>query len=630
MSQYQFTSAQSSVIPIIAPSSEETAQDKPAKVNSAKRLCRNIIIHGYCKFENKGCEFNHDTSKSIVLPQTYENRHTPLADNINAPVFVPGGQDKISTIRDPTLRYSAPPSSNNNTQSSSIQSFNLNPHVPDFTQGYNSPMMSSGNMDPYFYTPSYSATQYHCGPPTLPHIANLLPHQRLAQSFLIPDNLNEQLLKRHDVSIQTKSSKSIGFSKETDISIDTGLPEEVHVYHSLCSLEEKPGQFFGHPCWIYKAISRNTGNCCIMVRVEGFRLVNEHTMTMVNKWKKLKHANIVSIKESFTTRAFGDSSLVFIYEYHPNSITLYEAYFTPQAQALLHARLQAAGGNILPVPETTLWSFMTQIASALKAIHAAGLSARTIDPKKILMTSKNRLRLSGCGILDVLQYETTQQKTAFYQQEDLLNFGKLVISLACNSLQSFMSLPQSLDYISQFYSSDLKNTIFYLLSKPCSSKSIDKVIHMLSSRLLHEIDSTQYYEDALESNLSMELENGRLVRLLSKLGFINERPEFNEDQRWSDTGDRYMIKLFREYIFHQVNELGIPVTDMGHVVSCLNKLDSGVDEKILLTSRDDQTSIIVSYKELKASISSSFNDICSTQPEKKTSTIYIKLFILNF
>lgn len=37
--------------------------------------------------------------------------------------------------------------------------------------------------------------------------------------------------------------------------------------------------------------------------------------------------------------------------------------------------------------------------------------------------------------------------------------------------------------------------------------------------------SAYSYTDTLESELGRELENGRLVRLLSKLGFINERPE---------------------------------------------------------------------------------------------------------
>ncbi|RCH81232.1 PAB-dependent poly(A)-specific ribonuclease subunit 3, partial [Rhizopus azygosporus] len=423
---------------------------------STKRLCRNVIIHGYCKFENKGCEFNHDTNKSIVLPQQQnatspENRY--IAEHVHAPVFIPSSlssatQDPTAntnnntSIRNPAYRYSAPPSnsssSNNNNQ---FNQFGI--HVPDFVpqqQSKYNPLLSNGHIDPYFYPPSFhhqSLNQYHKVPALLPHVANLLPHQRVAQSFLIPDNLNEQLIKRQEAAIQTKSGK------------ESGLPDEVHVYHSLYPLEEKAGKFFGHPSWLYKAICRTNGKPYVMVRIEGFRLVNEHAMTMVKEWKKIKHANIISIKEAFTTRAFGDSSLIFIYDYHPCSITLFEAYFTPQAQALLHARLQATGGTALPVPETTLWSFITQIASALKTIHAAGLSARTIDVGKVIMTSKNRLRLSCCGILDVLQYETASQKAPYYQQEDLLTF---------------------------------------------------------------------------ESNLGFELENSRLVRLLSKFGFINERP----------------------------------------------------------------------------------------------------------
>lgn len=80
------------------------------------------------------------------------------------------------------------------------------------------------------------------------------------------------------------------------------------------------------------------------------------------------------------------------------------------------------------------------------------------------------------------------------------------------------------------------------------------------------------YADSLETNLGRELENGRITKLLSKLGFINERPEFDQDPRWSETGDRYMIKLFRDYMFHQVNEMGVPVTDMSHIITCLNKV----------------------------------------------------------
>lgn len=38
-------------------------------------------------------------------------------------------------------------------------------------------------------------------------------------------------------------------------------------------------------------------------------------------------------------------------------------------------------------------------------------------------------------------------------------------------------------------------------------------------------DWVNSYADSLESGMEAELENGRVARLLIKLGFINERPE---------------------------------------------------------------------------------------------------------
>lgn len=113
------------------------------------------------------------------------------------------------------------------------------------------------------------------------------------------------------------------------------------------------------------------------------------------------------------------------------------------------------------------------------------------------------------------------------------------------------------------------------------------------------------YADVLENELGAEVENGRIVRLMTKLGFINERAEyvnfpflpttppppkhyscfvetnrpwirFELDPRWSDTGDRYILKLFRDYVFHSVGVDGKPILDLSHVLVCLNKVRLGV------------------------------------------------------
>ncbi|KAG2086685.1 hypothetical protein BD769DRAFT_1532017, partial [Suillus cothurnatus] len=64
----------------------------------------------------------------------------------------------------------------------------------------------------------------------------------------------------------------------------------------------------------------------------------------------------------------------------------------------------------------------------------------------------------------------------------------------------------------------------------------------------------------LEAELMSELKNVRLVRLLHKFSFINKQPV----PRWSETGDRYVIKLFRDYVFHQVDGNGNPVINLSY------------------------------------------------------------------
>ena len=57
--------------------------------------------------------------------------------------------------------------------------------------------------------------------------------------------------------------------------------------------------------------------------------------------------------------------------------------------------------------------------------------------------------------------------------------------------------------------------------------------------------------------------------------FRNSSPllrRFSMDPSWSETGDRYLLKLFRDYLFHQVTESGAPWLDLAHIVACLNKV----------------------------------------------------------
>lgn len=42
------------------------------------------------------------------------------------------------------------------------------------------------------------------------------------------------------------------------------------------------------------------------------------------------------------------------------------------------------------------------------------------------------------------------------------------------------------------------------------------------------------------------------------------------------------------------------------MLTCLNKLDAGTDEKVMLVARDEQSCLVVSYKEIKACVAGAF------------------------
>ncbi|MFH4974922.1 hypothetical protein AB6A40_001631 [Gnathostoma spinigerum] len=178
------------------------------------------------------------------------------------------------------------------------------------------------------------------------------------------------------------------------------------------------------------------------------------------------------------------------------------------------------------------------------------------------------------------------------------------------------NLSNSVQMISKHYSTDMKNVITLLLSppQPGRNRSINEIMPMIGARFYAQLENAQMKNDLLENELSKELENGRLFRLLCKLNTIIERPDFQLDMQWSETGDRYLLKLFRDYLFHQVNENGKPWIDMAHIITCLNKLDAGTAEKIQLVSRDGENVLIVSFADLRQCIENAFSELTMPGP----------------
>lgn len=64
-------------------------------------------------------------------------------------------------------------------------------------------------------------------------------------------------------------------------------------------------------------------------------------------------------------------------------------------------------------------------------------------------------------------------------------------------------------------------------------------------------------------------------------------------------------------VFHQADGAGNPVMDLGHVVTALNKVDTADEEKIVLSSRDGKSMMVVSYADVARSLESAYHELVS-------------------
>ncbi|KAK3331121.1 PAB-dependent poly(A)-specific ribonuclease subunit PAN3 [Apodospora peruviana] len=433
---------------------------------------------------------------------------------------------------------------------------------------------------------------YHLYQPYDSYRTDLQPWQRSTYDFFINDKLREEMQKKMFATQQTMPN--------------SGLPQ-LDRWHSLFPLDtsnRKNSSSFGFPSWVYKAQSTRNGRHYALRRLEGYRLTNENAILAVMKeWKKIKNANIVTVHEAFTTRDFGDSSLIFAYDYHPLSKTLQEHHF------------QTAPGTRFRGPtnvqEPVLWGYMCQITNALKAIHSAKLAARCIELSKILVSDKNRIRLAACSILDVVQFETNNTSIAELQQQDLVKFGKVILALATNTPTAhFTHINAAVESLGTKYTAKFKDAMLWLInSNPSETKTIEKFIICISDQMTSHFDLALQADDEKSFILGKELENGRVARSLMKLATITERGDLGNMLNWSETGDRYQLKLFRDYVFHQVEADGKPRLSIGHMVSCMNKLDAGIEEMVMLTSRDGETVFVPTYRELRQMFDRAFNEL---------------------
>jgi len=426
------------------------------------------------------------------------------------------------------------------------------------------------------------------------------PSMRSLHSLGLPDDLWRYY---RDISLEAQKELEANDPRHKAVppSFTSVLP--------LDSVQNKNRSSFGYPISTFKAVSREDGQLYCIRRVDNVRSVS--------------HKIAVAVTERWTTATSINGVLV---NDHPGIAVFYQCFLSNRAVFFLHKFYPGARslqqrffsmGNPIPLPEPMIWSCIAQLVLAIRTVHVAKLACRTLQLSHILCTGEDRvrLRINCLGVVDALEF-AARKPVQGLQMEDMRDLGRIIISLATGTEITRNSDPNTLRrcymFVDQTYSRELYSLMVQLLLPNQPPPSVFDIANSMSNHLINELEMQQRTCDRLENSLRSEYDSGRALRLLLKMGFVNERPELGMNRRWTESGDCYVLKLFRDYVFHQADGSGAPVMDLGHVVSCLNKLDAAEEERIVLSSRDGKTLMVVSYGEIARALESAYGELCNS------------------
>lgn len=332
----------------------------------------------------------------------------------------------------------------------------------------------------------------------------------------------------------------------------------------------------GYPCSTFLVTNREDGRLYCLKRFDSVRSVSAKIAAAVSdQWQAVPpHPGTTPL---YACHVFAQRAVCFVHEYVPGARTLLEL----QQQVALHNN-----GQTTLWPEPTLWSCVAQLVSAVRAVHAAHRAVRTLRLRHVLATPMSshsgdndddndedmsnhnntttrwRLRLGSLGIVDALEFES-RKNILDLQMEDIRDLGRLILSLASgtdltstgtgggggasSSANGNATVDRFAPFLAQHYSRDLHNLTMTLIKSTPHPPTITDISRAMAGHCFEEQAAAYTALDRAERALAVEYNSGRAMRLLLKLGYVNERPEFGHNRRWAQSGDCYILSLFRDY-----------------------------------------------------------------------------------
>ncbi|CAH8519595.1 unnamed protein product [Schistosoma turkestanicum] len=414
-----------------------------------------------------------------------------------------------------------------------------------------------------------------------------------------------------------------------DESIKEKLPRNLGAYTDLVPLEvlDQPrvSVTFGLPGVCFKAWSPRFSRYMLLKRVilppDHEAVLAPDAYYLAKQLSELNHPTIVGFRDVFFTDAFSDNSVILVYDYIPCSSTLQQIHmsdplkltsftspFSIGRTVLPHSVIKNAPSDLGMPHESVIWSYLIQLTNGLRFIHqTVHRSCGILDPTKVLLQDGPRLRINCFGLKDILFYSAQDTNLIENQAADFIQLGKLMLGVACGTVAAVQASQRasSFNLLQRAYRPELVTLIRSLVSGQISGA--DQLMRATAPFAFDHLTRLYDHSDVLENQLLLELECDRLFRLICKLQSIVERCDQGTSPEWSETGDRYMLKLFRDFVFHQSDPLGAPYLDLAHIITTLNKVEAASPEHLCLVSRDSQNVIIVTYADIKQWLDTSFS-----------------------
>jgi PAB-dependent poly(A)-specific ribonuclease subunit 3 len=338
---------------------------------------------------------------------------------------------------------------------------------------------------------------------------------------------------------------------------------------------------FGYPTRLFRVTSTSDGNLYCLRRMDSVRCVNHKIVqTIMHQWLSNPSGRDKSTVSSSVSGGFDHPGIVrwykcfisqralfFVHNYHAGAVTFKERFFNNSNSS--NSSSNTSGDNIgsggVPLPESFIWSCVTQLVSAIAAVHGSNLAVRTLQLNHILCTQEGgsgiiksnsgpfglprvRLRINCVGIVDILEFEARKTLEEL-QRDDMRALGCILLSMTTgteihmndiyrgNSVttQGQILIPY-FDFVRQNYSRELFVLIHSLLNPGSPPQNVRGVASSMAMRAFEELDEAHTCIDNMDGSLVGIYESGRALRLLLKLAFVNERPEFGIDKNWSESG----------------------------------------------------------------------------------------------